>query len=306
MLTVFGSVALDTIRTRRRTLRGALGGAASFAAVSASRFCKTGLVGVVGADFPARYRRLLSSHADLAGLSEEDGKTFRYDGQYDADLTSRRELSTKLGVLAGFSPELPEEYRRSRFVYLANNDPDQNVRLLGQFDRVRFSACDTISYWISRKKKSVIRMISKTDAVIINDEEARMLTGEHNLLSCARLMRRWGAGLVVIKKAEHGALLFHRGEAYPVPGMPLEKVADPTGAGDSFAGAMMGHLAASNSASLGALREAAARGAVMGSFAVEGYGLAGLLKADRRAAAARLRKYRRLAGIQPAARSGYI
>ena len=297
MLTVFGSVALDTIRTKKRTVRGALGGAASFAAVSSSRFCRTGLVGVVGGDFPSRYRRLLASRADLAGLEEKKGRTFRYDGAYDADLTSRRELSTKLGVLAGFSPDLPEEYRRSKFVYLANNDPDQNVRLLGQFDRVRFSACDTISYWISRKKKSVVRMMSKTDAVIINDEEARMLTGEHNLLRCARAMRRWGAGLVVIKKAEHGALLFYGREAYPVPGMPLERVLDPTGAGDSFAGAMMGHLASSNSVSLRALREAAVRGAVMGSFAVEGYGLAGLLQADGRAVSARLRKYRRLAGI---------
>lgn len=297
MLSVFGSVALDTIRTRKRTVRGALGGAASFAAVSASRFCRTGLVGVVGGDFPPRYRRLLASHADLAGLEEARGRTFRYDGRYDADLVSRRELSTKLGVLAGFAPELPDEYRRSRFVYLANNDPDQNVRLLGQFDRVKFSACDTISYWISRKKKSVVRMMAATDAVVINDEEARMLTGERNLLACARTMRRWGAGLIVIKKAEHGALLFHGGDAYPVPGMPTERVLDPTGAGDSFAGAMVGHLASSGSVSLKRLREAAVRGAVMGSFAVEGYGLAGLLKADGPAVSARLKKYRRLAGV---------
>lgn len=297
MLTVFGSVALDTIRTPSRTVRGALGGAASFSAVSASAFCRTGLVGVVGGDFPARYRKTLASRADLSGLARAAGKTFRYEGEYDSTLSSRRDVRAELNVLGGFSPELPEEYAKSEFVYLANNDPDQNLKLLGQFDRVKFSACDTISYWISRKKKSVVRMISRTDAVVINDEEARMLTGRANLIGCARAMARWGARLVVIKKAEHGALLFYGGEARPVPGVPVEKVVDPTGAGDAFAGAMMGYLASAGPAPLRRAREAALRGSVMGSFAVEGYGMAGLLRADRRAISARLARLRRLAGL---------
>lgn len=298
MLTVFGSIALDTIRTQKRTVSSALGGAASFASVSASTFCSTGLVGVVGSDFPARYERTLAGRADLAGLVRAPGRTFRYEGEYDATLSSRRDVSAQLNVLEGFRPELPEQYKRSRFAYLANNDPDQNARLLGQFDNVRFSACDTIAYWIRSKRKSVIRMIGMTDATVINDEEARLLTGEHNLVRCARAIARWGADLVVVKKAEHGALLFHKGEAYPVPGMPVEGVVDPTGAGDSFAGAMMGYLASRGSVSLPRLREAAVRGAVMGSFAVQGYGLAGLLRADRRSVSARLKKYARLAGIR--------
>ena len=296
MLTVFGSIALDTIRTPSRILRCSLGGAASFAAISASSFHDTGLVGVVGSDFPARYEKLLAGRADLAGLVRKSGKTFRYEGEYSSDLSSRRDVKAELNVLEGFSPELPESYKKSKFVYLANNDPDQNVRLLEQFDRVKFSACDTISYWIAHKKRSVVRMMSKTDAAVINDEEARMLTGQHNLVRCARTMAGWGARLVVIKKAEHGALLYHDGEAHPIPGVPLEKVLDPTGAGDAFAGALMGYMASVGSASVRRAREAAMRGAVMGSFAVEGHGLAGLLRADRRAVSARLKRYMRLAG----------
>lgn len=296
MLAVFGSIALDTIRTPSRVLRGSLGGAASFAAVSASSFYDTGLVGVVGRDFPTRYRKLLAGRADLSGLVRKEGRTFRYEGRYSSDLSSRQDIKAELNVLEGFSPELPAAYKKSKFVYLANNDPDQNVRLLEQFDRVKFSACDTISYWIAHKKRSVVRMISSTDATIINDMEARMLTGQHNLVRCARRIAGWGARLVVIKKAEHGALLYYDGEARPIPGVPVEKVLDPTGAGDAFAGALMGYMASAGSASMRRAREAALRGAVMGSFAVEGYGLAGLLRADRRAVSARLKTYRRLAG----------
>ena len=257
MLTVFGSIALDTIRTPSRILRGSLGGAASFAAISASSFHETGLVGVVGHDFPTKYQKLLAGKVDLSGLVRKEGKTFRYEGQYSSDLSSRKDIKAELNVLEGFSPELPSIYKKSKFVYLANNDPDQNIRLLKQFDRVKFSACDTISYWIAHKKRSVVRMISNTDATIINDEEARMLTGQHNLVRCARQIARWGARLVVIKKAEHGALLYYDGEAHPIPGVPIEKVLDPTGAGDAFAGALMGYMASTESTSMRRAREAA-------------------------------------------------
>lgn len=294
MLTVFGSVALDTIRTPARTLRNVLGGAATYAGVAASFFARTGLIAVVGEDFSRTHRGVLSGHLDLQGLAVERGRTFRYDGRYDRTLSSRQTLKTELNVLADFKPAVPEEYRGSRFVYLANNDPEQNVSILKEFDRVRFSMCDTIDFWISTKPRAVRRMIGATDAVIINDEEARLLTKEHNLAGCARKMTDWGADYVVIKKGEHGSLLFHDGAVFAAPGFPLDGVADPTGAGDSFAGAMIGYLASKNSVSRSSIRRSILYGNVMGSFAVQRYGLDGLLGLKRSYITKRIKSYERM------------
>ncbi|MDA7941135.1 MAG: PfkB family carbohydrate kinase [Nitrosopumilus sp.] len=293
MLVVFGSASLDTIRTPRRTLRGVLGGAAVFAAISSSNFARTGLIAVTGRDFPSRHIRMMSERMDLAGLEVADGRTFRYDGRYSRNLETRTTVKVELNVLGTFRPKVPESYRGARFVYLANNDPDQNLRIIGKFDRVRFSMCDTIDYWIKNKRRSVTRLMGAVDAAVINDEEARLLTGEHNLQGCARRIMKWGPKYVVIKKAEHGSILFHGDEAYPAPGVMLDRVVDPTGAGDSFAGAMMGYMAGRGSTSLATMRRAAAYGNVMGSFAVEGYGLDGLLRIRRRDADARFRRYAR-------------
>ena len=209
MLTVFGSTALDTIRTPDKVLKGVLGGAATFAGISASYFVKPGLIAVVGKDFPKKYHRILSKYLDLRGFSINDGKTFRYDGKYDETLSTRTTLKTELNVLGDFKPKVPDEYRKSEFVYLANNDPDQNASLIKEFDKVKFSMCDTIEFWIANKKSSVIKMIKAVDAVVINDEEAKLLTKEHNLIKCAKKMMNWGAKYVVIKKGEHGSLLFY-------------------------------------------------------------------------------------------------
>ena len=294
MLTVFGSTALDTIRTPDKTLKNVLGGAATFAGVSASFFVKTGLIAVVGSDFPKEHHKTLSKYLDLQGFTIEKGKTFRYDGKYDSTLSTRETLKTELNVLADFKPTVPDEYKKSKFVYLANNDPEQNASLLKEFDNVKFSMCDTIEFWISTKREAVKRMIKLVDAVVINDEEAKLLTKEHNLIKCAKKMMSWGASYVIIKKGEHGALMFYDDVIFPSVGFSLEDVVDPTGAGDSFAGAMIGYLASKNSTSLSSIKKSVIYGNVMGSFAVEKYGLAGLLQLKKSDVSKRIKFYEKM------------
>jgi len=294
MLTVFGSTALDTIRTPKKILKNVLGGAATFAAISASNFVKTGLIAVVGKDFPKQYHNILSKHLDLQGLTIKKGKTFHYDGRYNNTLSTRTTLKTELNVLADFKPVVPEAYRKSQFVYLANNDPEQNTSLIKEFDKVKFSMCDTIDFWISTKREAVIKMIKAVDAVVINDEEAKLLTKEFNLIKCAKKMMQWGAKYVIIKKGEHGSLMFYDDVIFPTAGFSLENVMDPTGAGDSFAGAMIGYLANKKSTSLSEIKKAVVYGNVLGSFAVEGYSLDGLLKIKNGDIAKRVKMYEKM------------
>lgn len=294
MLTVFGSTALDTIRTPSKILKSVLGGAATFAGISASFFIKTGLIAVVGNDFPKKYHNLLAKHLDLSGLMIENGKTFHYDGSYDRTLSTRQTLKTDLNVLKNFKPTVPEEYKKSQFVYLANNDPDQNVKLIKEFDNVKFSMCDTIEFWILTKRNSVINMIKSVDAVVINDEEAKLLTKEFNLIKCAKKMMDWGAKYVIIKKGEHGSLMFFDDLIFPSAGFSLEDVVDPTGAGDSFAGAMIGYLASENSTTFSAIKKAVVYGNVLGSFAVEKYGLDGLLQLKNQDIRKRIKQYEKM------------
>jgi sugar/nucleoside kinase (ribokinase family) len=294
VLTVFGSTALDTIRTPTKTLKNVLGGAATFAGISASFFVNTGLIAVVGTDFPKKFYDLLEKHLDLRGLTIENGKTFRYDGSYDITLSTRKALKTELNVLGNFKPSVPEEYRKSQFVYLANNDPDQNSTLIKEFDKVKFSMCDTIEFWISTKRNSVIKMIKSVDAVVINDEEAKLLTKEYNLIKCAKKMMSWGTKYVIIKKGEHGSLMFFDDLIFPSAGFSLEDVVDPTGAGDSFAGAMIGYLASKNSTNFSAIKKAIVYGNVLGSFAVEKYGLDGLLQLKNKDIKKRVKLYEKM------------
>jgi sugar/nucleoside kinase (ribokinase family) len=294
MLTVFGSTALDTIRTPTRILKDVLGGAATFAGISASFFVKTGLIAVVGTDFPKKYHEILQNRLDLQGLVTKEGKTFRYDGSYDDTLAKRITNKTELNVLAGFKPHVPDEYRKSEFVYLANNDPDQNASLIREFDKVRFSMCDTIEYWIATKRQSVIKMIKTVDGIVINDEEAKLLTKEHNLIKCAKKLMEWGARYVIIKKGEHGSLLFFEDVIFPSVAFSLEDIVDPTGAGDSFAGAMIGYLANKRSTNLSEIKKAVVYGNVLGSFAVERYGVDGLLALSKSKIESRVRQYQKM------------
>jgi len=294
VLTVFGSTALDTIRTPTKILKNVLGGAATFAGISASFFVNTGLIAVVGNDFPKKYYDLLSNYLDLRGLTTKNGKTFHYDGSYDRTLSIRKTLKTDLNVLKTFKPTVPEEYKKSQFIYLANNDPDQNVSLIKEFDDVKFSMCDTIEFWISTKRNSVKKMIKSVDAVVINDEEAKLITKEYNLIKCAKKMMSWGAKYVIIKKGEHGSLMFFEDLVFPTAGFSLEDILDPTGAGDSFAGAMIGYLASKNSTSFSTIKKAVVYGNVMGSFAVEKYGLDGLLQLKKSDITKRIKSYEKM------------
>jgi sugar/nucleoside kinase (ribokinase family) len=294
VLTVFGSTALDTIRTPTKVVKGVLGGAATFAAISASYFLKPGLIAVVGRDFPKKYYNILSKYLNLSGLTIDNGKTFHYDGSYDETLSTRTTLKTELNVLANFKPKVPEEYKKSEYVYLANNDPEQNVALIKEFDKIKFSMCDTIEFWIAHKKLSVIKMIKEVDAVVINDEEAKLLTKEHNLIKCAKKIMNWGANYVVIKKGEHGSLLFYDDEIFPSVAFSLEDIVDPTGAGDSFAGAMIGYLASKNTTNLSTIKKAVIYGNVLGSFAVEKYGLDGILNLKNSQITKRVNQYEKM------------
>jgi|TARA_B110000014_G_scaffold13339_1_gene9008 sugar/nucleoside kinase (ribokinase family) len=294
VLTVFGSTALDTIRTPKKILKDVLGGAATFASISASFFEKPGLIAVVGTDFPKKYYNILNKYVDLKGLSILDGKTFRYDGKYDKTLSNRKTLKTELNVLGDFKPSVPDEYKKSDFVYLANNDPEQNAKIIKEFDNVKFSMCDTIEFWIATKRNAVIKMIKSVDAVVINDEEARLLTKEENLITCAKKIMGWGAKYVVIKKGEHGSLLFHEDIIFSSVGFSLESIMDPTGAGDSFAGAMIGYLASKKKTSLSEIKRSVMYGNVMGSFAVERYGVDALTRLKQQDITKRLKLYEKM------------
>jgi sugar/nucleoside kinase (ribokinase family) len=294
MLTVFGSIAYDTIRTPTKVVRNVLGGAATYAAISASFFVKPGLIGVVGQDFPKSYQNILERFVDSRGVIHAKGKTFRYDGSYDQTLSIRTTNKTELNVLKDFKPVVPEEYRKSEFVYLANNDPVQNTRILKEFDRVKFSMCDTIEFWISSKRDDVIKMMGSVDSVVINDEEAKLLTKTHNLIRAAKKIMQWGTKYVIIKKGEHGSLLFYDDIVFSSPAFSMENIVDPTGAGDSFAGGMIGYLSSKNNTKMSTIREAAVYGNIMGSFAVEKYGVYGITGLKKSNIRKRFARYKRM------------
>lgn len=294
MLAVYGTIALDTIQTPTRTRANVLGGSASYAAVSASYFTKTGLVSLVGSNFPIKYKNALARHVDLRGLDIKDGKTFQYNARYASHLESRKALKIDFGVTKNHHATVPDAYKKCRFVYLSNNNPIQNVKILKSFDNPKFSMCDTIDLWIDTQRDAVIRMIKNTDATVINYEEARLLTKEYDASLCAKKIASWGAKYVIIKKDEHGALLYSGRDVYPYPAFPIKRFVDPTGAGDSFAGAIMGYLESKGSYSIQNMRRAVAYGIVMGAMAVEKHGINPLLDQSRKEIDARMREYERI------------
>jgi sugar/nucleoside kinase (ribokinase family) len=280
LLTVFGTVALDTTRTPFRTETRILGGAATFASVSSSMFAPTSIVAAVGSDMPAEHIRALSSKGiDTKGIIIIQGsKTFHYDSSFDYDLSNRTTNKTELGVIAGFDPVIPEEYIKSDYVYLANNDPKQNIKILRYFHNPRLVVCDTIEFWINGSRDDVVKMIEMTDGVVINDNEARLLCKEANLAKCAKKIMSWGSKFAIIKKGENGAILFTKeGLVFPAAAFFLDEIVDPTGAGDSFAGGFLGHIARKGVMDFATMKEAVIYGNVMGSFAVEDFGIKRLL-----------------------------
>ena len=274
-LVVVGSVALDSLELHGKEYPDVLGGSASFFSIAAAHFAKVSLVAVVGDDFPKEHREyLLGRGIDLAGLSSAPGKTFRWKGRYSDDLNSRTTLDTQLNVFADFQPQLPASYRAAKYLFLGNIHPALQLEVLDQVESPDLVAMDTMNFWIEGEKEAVKKVLRRVDVVIMNDEEARQLSGEHNLPKAARAIHQLGPRTVIIKRGDAGALLFYWRDGNPgvfsAPAYPLEAVVDPTGAGDTFAGGFMGSLARTGSLDAGAIRRAMFHGSVMASFCVEG------------------------------------
>jgi sugar/nucleoside kinase (ribokinase family) len=267
---VVGSVALDTVETPFGRADDALGGSATFFSAAASLFCPVQLVGVVGDDFPLEALDFMVQRGvDVSGLHRCPGESFRWSGVYSYDLNSRETLETRLGVFADFRPRIPARYRDAQWVFLGNIDPELQLEVLEQVRAPRFVACDTMNFWIEGKRDALLRLLGRVDAIMVNDSEARELSGDHNLLRAARWIQARGPEIVIVKKGEHGAILFARDLIFFAPGFPLEEVFDPTGAGDAFAGGFVGYLARAASTEPDELRRAMVYGSALGSFAVE-------------------------------------
>jgi sugar/nucleoside kinase (ribokinase family) len=273
-LLVVGSVALDSVETLKERRDDILGGAASYFAAAASFFAPVRLVGVVGSDFPAAHEALLAGFGvDLAGLERRAGRTFRWTGRYSADFNQRTTLDTQLNVFKSFAPRLPPTWSDSPFVFLANIDPALQLEVLEQAARPRFVACDTMNFWIEGQRRELERVLERVDMLLLNDEEARLLSRHDSLPSAARAIRAMGPKAVVVKRGDAGALLFHEGGIFAAPAFPVETVVDPTGAGDSFAGGFMGWLAHTGTFTPAGIRSALIVGSVLASFCCEEFGL---------------------------------
>ena len=294
-LVVVGSIGLDTIKTPSATRRNILGGSVSYACASSSFFARTGMVGVVGRDFPARYRAAFRDfHIDRQGLHSADGKTFRWSGVYEGNLNNRHTLSTDLNVLADFAPDLPSAYRKCPFVFLANIAPELQLRVLSQMNVLRFVAADTMDLWIKIARPALLKVIRQVDMLLINDSEARELTGEENLVQAARRVLALGPRYVIVKKGEHGSMLFSKHGLVLIPAYPVDKVQDPTGAGDAFAGGLMGMLTRAYRITPEAVRRAMVYGTTVASFTVEAFSLEKLQAIRRADIEARVRKFLRM------------
>ncbi len=278
-LLVVGSLALDTVETPFDKVQDALGGSATYISLSASYFGgPVELVGVVGSDFPKEYIKIMGDHdVDLEGLQiVEDGKTFRWSGKYHYDLNVRDTLLTDLNVFQDFNPVIPDNFKKSKYICLGNIDPVLQERVLDQMEDPQFVVCDTMNFWIEGKKPELLRLLPRVDVLIINDSEARLLAHEPNLIRAARKIRELGPKILIIKKGEHGALLFVEDIIFSAPAYPMETIFDPTGAGDSFAGGFTGYLYKTRNLSPDNLKRAVIYGSTMASFCVEKFSTHGL------------------------------
>jgi sugar/nucleoside kinase (ribokinase family) len=281
-LLVIGTLAYDTIETAFERREDVLGGSATHFAMAASLFGPVALVSIVGRDFQPAHLELLRSHrVDLSGLEVAPGETFRWSGRYEVDWNTRHTLETRLNVLERFDPKIPAPLRASRFLFLANAAPEVQARALDQVERPAFTMLDTMNLWIETAREALASLLRRVDAVVLNDEEARMLTGERSLIRAAGAVLGLGPRYVILKKGEHGAFLMGGDAHFSLPAYPVEDVVDPTGAGDSFAGGFMGYLAEKNRADPRALRQAMLYGTVAASFCVEGFGVEALRSRTR-------------------------
>jgi len=271
---IVGSVALDSVRTPFGEADWVLGGAASYASVSASFFAPVRMVAVIGEDFPDEHVAEFGRRGiDLRGLQRTPGRTFRWSGYYEYDLNQAHTTATELNVFESFRPEIPSDYRNSPYVFLANIDPALQLAVLDQVRRPKLVVCDTMNYWIESARHKVLEVLARVDVALLNDAEVRQLCEEPNLIAAARKVLDYGPGAVVVKKGEHGAMMLSSDSFFMAPGYPLEEVRDPTGAGDTFAGGLIGYLARCGDGGDGGLRRAIISGSVMASFTVEDFSL---------------------------------
>lgn len=295
-LVVIGTVAIDGIETPFGKRDRVFGGSASYFSYAASFFCPVALVAVVGKDFPDEYRKVLAERPiDLSHLTAMEGKTFFWKGRYESDLNRAVTLETRLNVLTEFNPRLKFK-RHPDFVFLANIDPVLQARVLDQLEkpRLKFVACDTMNYWIANKRKDLLKVLARVDCLVLNDGEARELTQENNLIRAAQKIKDLGPSHVVIKKGEHGVLLFYDRNFFALPAYPLESIFDPTGAGDAFAGAMMGCLAEKGCVDFESMKRAVAYGSIAATFTVEAFGLEGLRRIQRQDIQDRLQLFKKI------------
>ncbi len=273
-LLVVGSIGIDTVATPAERREEVLGGSASFACVASSFFVPTAMVGVVGTDFPETFMNMYrKSGIDLKGLQIREGKTFRWSGVYEENMDNRKTLSTELNVFESFSPEIPESYRDIPYLFLGNIQPALQLHVLDQMRNPAFVMVDTMDLWINIAREDLLRVIGRVDLLTVNDSEARLLTKAPTLLHAAEQLLKMGPKFVLIKKGEHGSILFSKEGIFIMPAYLLETVADPTGAGDTFAGAFMGALAELKTTDERSLRKAMLYGSVVASFGVEGFSL---------------------------------
>jgi sugar/nucleoside kinase (ribokinase family) len=297
-LLVAGSVAFDSIETPNGAVDDALGGSASFFCYAASYFVKPRLVGVVGNDFPEEHRKLFVSRGvDTTGLVVQPGKTFRWKGRYHRDMNTRDTLEVHLNVLEHFSPDLPEAFKSSTHVFLANSGPTSQARVLEQVRQPRLVLADTMDLWIKTQLNELRALLPRLDGLLLNDSEAQLLTGEDNLVRAGQAVRQMGPKFVILKKGEHGAMLFSAEGVFVMPAYPTEAIVDPTGAGDSFAGGILGYLTSTGGDPLRSLRQAMAYGTIIASFTVEGFGLDCLKRTERAQIDRRYHAYRQMLAI---------
>lgn len=269
-----GTIALDDVKTPFGEQIETLGGSAVYSSVAASMFAKVGVVGVIGNDFPEKYLDLLrAKNIDTGGVEVLDGRTFRWKGYYEYDMNQAHTVDTQLNVLTQFNPTLPEEYRNAKYVFLANTDPEIQMNVFDQIRKPEFVMMDTMNFWIESKKEALARMIEKVDVVLMNDGEARQFFNTPNLVKAGRSFLEMGPKAVIIKKGEHGALLFTDGSCFSAPAFPLDPVVDPTGAGDSFAGGFIGWLARTNDLTPRNMRKAVVFGSTVASYNAEDFSL---------------------------------
>lgn len=296
-LLVTGSIGIDTVEAPSGKVAGALGGSSVYFAYAASFFGQVRLVGVVGEDCPADFLKPLEDNAniDLGGLEIRKGsKTFRWHGKYQDDVNQRDTISVDLNVLAERGPGIPENFRDSRYVFLANTHPGLQMELLSQCEKAQLVVADTMDLWIETERPVLMDLLGKLDGIVLNDSEALLLTGKYNIVEAGLEIARLVKKFCVVKKGEHGCLLFLDGKTYPLPGWPSDNVVDPTGAGDCFAGGMMGFIAQRDCACQDSLRKAIAYGTVVASLELEDFSLNRLKAISRADIDARLEEYRQL------------